>query len=293
MAEILCVLNDKGGVGKTSCCQILGEFLALIGKRVLLVDGDYSLNLTRIYYFREEMKLPCMDLGDLLFGNDEKGVENFIATTYLNNLYLLPGASRLKNIERSALPLERLRKKIDCDVIHENFDIVIIDSHPSREYLTEVLVNASEKIIVPFFAETLAIFATVHMVRWIERELRKPVSGIVVSKYENTRSAFKNINTLYEINDIGPKVCRNKIPKANLIDEFQGKMESVVWKKPKHKVVESYACLCYEILKLGSDLDAKKILVEIAEKRRDEIRNTQIENLKRGRDKISEKRGEV
>jgi chromosome partitioning protein len=285
----MCVLNDKGGVGKTSCCQILGEFLALIGKRVLLIDGDYSLNLTRIYYFSEEMKLPCMDLGDLLLGKDDKSMESFIATTYLNNLYVLPGASRLKNIERASLSIDRLKNKLDCDVIHENFDIVIIDSHPSREYLTEVLVTASEKIIVPFFAETLAIFATVHMVRWIEKDLKKNVAGIVVSKYENTRSAFKNINTLYEINDIGPKVCRNKIPKANVIDEYQGKMESVVWKKTKHKVIEAYACLCYEILNLGSDLDAKKILVEIADKRQDEIKNTQMENLKRGREKIAGK----
>lgn len=291
MATVLSICNNRGGVGKTSSCQLLGEFLALIGKRVLLIDGDYSQSLTRLYYQNEA--IPSFDLWDLI-GRDrdkyaDKSVAEFISQTYLNNLFLIPGSDKFEDLERGMIPINILKDKLQDQVIKDNFDYVVIDSHPSREELTKIIVTAGDKIVVPLFADMISFSGCSTMVNWIKDKCGREVDHLVISMYDNTKSAYIILYSVKTMPDLGPKLCKNIIPRANIIEAWKFKQESVVWKKPKHKAIEAYACLTYEILKLGTPNDAKKALVDVAEKRNQEIVTQRKENLLKANKRAEEK----
>jgi len=292
MAMIVSICNNKGGIGKTSSCQIFGEYLALIGKRVLLVDGDHSCSLTRLY-FQEGTEIPSMDLWDLIGNTSTKKSESiaeFITETYLQNLYLLPGSDKFEDLEKNSIPQDALYKSLRDPIIADNFDYVIIDSHPSREEFTKIIVKAGDKIIIPMFADMLSFAGVSTMVNWIKDKCHREVDNILVSMYDNTKSAFVILYSVQGMAGLGQKLCKAIIPRANIIESWKFINESVVWKKPKHKAIEQYACAAFEIFGLGTENEAKKTLVDVAEKRKAEISVNRMVNLQKAKLKLAEKK---
>lgn len=149
--RIIAICNQKGGVAKTSTCLNLGASLALLDKRVLLIDFDVQANLSLLLgqrnqpSFYEIMQKEC----DIL-----KTIKNVHP-----NLWLLPSNSKMSLLARQCLQQNNfcffLRTVLKP--IKNNFDIILIDTPPSIKFFTPNALIAADFVIIPTQAEFLAM----------------------------------------------------------------------------------------------------------------------------------------
>ena len=157
MGVIITVANNKGGVGKTTICCNLGAALALLKKRVLVIDVDSQCNATGIL-------IPSYisirnSLYELLDPESEDiSVESCIYLSKYKDLYCLPNVEETAGIELDLISkypesLKFLRKKIR-DYVKENFDIVLIDNPPNMGIFVANSLFTSDLVIVPIEASS-------------------------------------------------------------------------------------------------------------------------------------------
>ena len=155
MGIIYAVVNQKGGVGKSTTAVNLGASLALLGSRVLLIDADPQGNTTSGLGLDKRTIERC--LYDVLLA--DAPVESTINATPVENLWLVPATINLAGAEIelvSTLSRETRLKRALGDV-PGNYDYVLIDCPPSLGLLTvNALVVASE-VLIPVQAEYYAL----------------------------------------------------------------------------------------------------------------------------------------
>lgn len=187
MSRIIAIVNQKGGVGKTTTAVNLGAYLAWMGKFVLLVDLDPQANAT------SGLGIDPYSI--------EKGVYNALfeglslrevvkGTTH-QGYKLAPANSDLagSRVELVSLPNREYRLHEKILEVKNDYDYVIIDCPPSLDLLTLNGIVASEEILIPVQAEYLALeglgqlLNTIHLVK---QNLKPELSilGAVVTMYD-------------------------------------------------------------------------------------------------------------
>ena len=91
---IICIANNKGGVGKSSLTMNLGGVLAELGKKILLIDLDPQANLTSV--FVENIKSLPFTIADIIY--DEVEIKEVVKQTLIPNLWILPSNAKLQEI---------------------------------------------------------------------------------------------------------------------------------------------------------------------------------------------------
>jgi chromosome partitioning protein len=169
MIKIIAICNQKGGTGKTTSAINLATYLALIGKKVLLIDLDPQANATSgLGINKHDIQKSTYHI--LL---EELAIGEIYQTTAVNNLYLAPSNLDLTGAEVElvgALGREhRLRKALTKT--QENFDFILIDSPPSLGLLTINALCAADSVLIPVQCEYYALegltqlFKTIKLVR--------------------------------------------------------------------------------------------------------------------------------
>lgn len=182
MAEIVTVINQKGGTGKTTTTMNLGCSLATLGKKVLLVDMNPHASLS--YSFG--INAPEPSISDVLRGEttlDEILIEK-------EGLYIAPASKELADAElyltdrpgREGFLLERLTG-------FDELDYIFIDSPPSLSVLTLNALKAADQLLIPLQMEVLSLHGLVCFLSTLEefRQVFKkplPVKGLVVVMYD-------------------------------------------------------------------------------------------------------------
>lgn len=184
-AVILSVINNKGGVGKTTTALNLGAFLSEAGKKTLLVDMDSQCSLSKAlgYDIVQEGTYSAL-----------KG-ETYTIQKKTESLRVLPAERALAGfeVEIASQPGSELRLKETLEPLRQEYDFIIIDCPPTLSLLTYNALTASNYYIVPVECEYLALVGLEKMeelIRVINKYLNKDLKmlGVLMTKYDRRKS---------------------------------------------------------------------------------------------------------
>jgi chromosome partitioning protein len=248
-ARIVAIVNQKGGVGKTTTAVNLGASLALIDKRVLLVDFDPQGNTTS--GLGVDKRALANDIYGVLLGGVP--LVDIVRDTEIAGLSLAPATINLAGAEIelvSTLARETCLKRALESVVTA-YDYILIDCPPSLGLLTLNALTAATEVLIPVQAEYYALeglSALTNVVARI-REVLNPelrISGVLVTMFDGrTRLASE---VLDEVNAYFPEqVFRTQIPRNIRLSEAPSFGKPVVLLDPKSRGAQAYITLAREI----------------------------------------------
>ena len=190
MGKIISIVNQKGGVGKTTTTVNLGASLTIEKQKVLLIDFDQQANATiSLGINREDINY---DIVDILLNSAE--VEDVILKTNVESLDIIPASIRLSQLEDLLYNTDYkewiLYKKIEN--LKNKYDYILIDCPPSLGLIIDNALFASDSVIIPVECGFYAYDALTQMVNKIDevQKIKKiNIEGILLTKLDN-RNTF-------------------------------------------------------------------------------------------------------
>lgn len=203
MSKVTAIVNQKGGVGKTTTALNLGYALSEKGKEVLLIDFDPQSSLTSALGYNAENKENIQTLMNLAIEEEELiEKENYIINIK-ENLDLIPCSLELSGIEMglvNVISRELILKSI-IEEIEKDHDYVIIDCSPSLGMLTINDLAACNSIIIPVTPEYLSakgLALLVHNINRIKKRLNPSIEidRILITMLNERTNLSKNMLTV-------------------------------------------------------------------------------------------------
>ncbi len=219
--KIISIVNQKGGVGKTTTAINLGTALAAIDKKILLIDLDPQGNLsTGIGVTEKQRKISVYDLI-----TQSSSINKTILETKIPNLKIIPSNINLSGIEFELAADEdrtnKLNKKIN--ELKEGYDFVLIDCPPSLGILTVNSLVASDSVLVPLQCEFYALEGLAQLLRTIEKikDNLNPnlfLEGVILTMFDS-RNRLSDDVVADAREHLGKKVFETIIPRNVRLSE--------------------------------------------------------------------------
>lgn len=251
MARVIAVYNQKGGVAKTTTCVNLSAYLALEGKRVLLIDFDPQANASS--GLGHPAKLNEASIYHGLFGLVEP--EALVKPTIFYNYHLIPSSQHLAGalIELVNVPEREYKLKQFIDKVRDKYDYVFIDMPPSLSLLTINGLVAADEIVIPVqshyfsmegLSQLLEIIDLVH--KNISTQGLK-VAGAVMTMYdENEPLSHKIANDIAE--NFPHNIFKTRIPRSSALSEAPSFGRPVILHDPNSTGARAYEQLAKELV---------------------------------------------
>lgn len=250
MGKIISIINQKGGVGKTTTAVNLAAFLADKGYKTMLVDADSQGNATS--GLSKDVEFEEM-LYDVLL--DDVSIEEAVVKTDIKKLSILPASIDLAGAEIEMVSMEKreflMKRKLDqvCD----KYDFILIDCPPSLGLMTLNALVASQEILIPIQAEFYALEGLSQLVKTLQVVTRKlnpglSILGILLTMFDGRTNL--SLQVADEVKKyFGNKVFRTVIPRSVKLSEAPSFGEPILTYAPKSKGAEAYKKLCREVIK--------------------------------------------
>jgi len=252
VAQIISLVNQKGGVGKTTSAVNVLSYLAAMGKYVLLVDIDPQANATSgigLNSQKVSLNLYHSLIGGLL-------PEEIIRQTGLFGYDIMPAASDLAGatVELVTLPNREFKLYELLRRVRTNYDYILVDCPPSLGLLTINGLVAADEIIIPVQCEYYALeglgqlLKTIELVRDnLDRDLK--IKGALLTMYDRRNKLSRQVKKEMERNFAG-HVFETIVPRCIKLAEAPSFGQAIIQYDPHSRGAKAYRQLAQEIVSL-------------------------------------------
>ena len=265
--KTIALVNQKGGVGKTTSTINLGVGLASQGNKVLLVDGDPQHSLTIGLGVTAPDNLEhTLNTAMLAEIEGEPSQWETGIIHHREGVDLLPANDELAGIELrlfSAMSREQVLKSV-LSHIKDRYDYILIDGMPSLGIVTVNVLVAADSVIIPSepdFLSTKGMNLLLKTIGRVRRQInpRLKIDGIVVTKVDSRTNNAKNIiAALRTTLDGSIRVFDTEIPRSVRAAEASGEGKSIFAFDTKSRVAQAYTSLTKEVAELGKEANRSR-----------------------------------
>ncbi len=249
-AKVIAVVNQKGGVGKTTTAINLSAALALEGFRTLLVDCDPQSNTTGgLGISRDPDRLSVYDLLTL-----EASAKDATLATEIGNLFVIPGSKNLigANLELVAQERREFRLKGALAEVLDSYNFVTLDCPPALDLLTLNSLVAAQGLLVPMQAEYFALEGIAELMSTLDRVSQAfnpdlALEGVLLTMYDDRTNLSQQVTAnLREF--FGDKLLKTVIPRNIRLAEAPSHGKPVALYDARSRGAEAYRELALELL---------------------------------------------
>ena len=229
MGKIVAIANQKGGVGKTTTSVNLAACLAVLEKKVLLIDADPQANATSTLVLNPEIEIGTYQLIE-----GQIKVEDLIIETTSPNLKIIPANIDLVGIEIELVDKENREKMLlnALETVKDNYDYIFIDCPPSLGLITLNCLTAADSVIIPIQCEYFALeglgklLSTIRKVQELHNS-KLDVEGILLTMYDS-RLKLSNL-VIEQVKLHFAEIVFNTIIQRNVrLSEATGNCKSII-----------------------------------------------------------------
>ena len=250
MGKIVAVVNQKGGVGKTTTTVNLTSAIGALGKRCLLVDVDPQGNATS--GLGVDKRDVAQSTYELLIGTAEP--EKALLHTAFKNVDLLPSGIRLAGAEIEMVELNRRESRLTAALapLRERYDYIFIDCPPSLGLLTLNALCAADTLLVPIQCEYYALeglsqlMATVRQVKRLYNP-QLELDGVLLTMYDGRLNLTQQV--VAEVKKFFPrKVYATAIPRSVRLSEAPSFGKPICYYDRSSRGAQAYEALAAEFI---------------------------------------------
>ncbi|HPD57567.1 MAG TPA: AAA family ATPase [Smithellaceae bacterium] len=251
MSKIICIANQKGGVGKTTTAINLASSLAAAEKKTLLIDGDSQGNATS--------GMGISDNGNNLYHAmiGQAQLEDVIQPTNIPHLDIITSNQDLIGVEVEFIHIEDREKRLRhlLKALTRPYDFIIIDCPPSLGFMTVNALVAADFLIVPLQCEYFAMEGLGYLlntVRLVKAKLNPDLAlgGILLTMFD-PRNLLSHRVTEDVKSHFGEKVFKTIIPRNVRLSESPSHGLPIILYDIKSRGAVAYMELAQEIIKGG------------------------------------------
>lgn len=203
----IALMNNKGGVAKSTSSCVMAQIMAVGGNRVLVIDADPQGNSTRTFGIKEDLdvdyeKLYCGNLVDTQ-------VYGYISPSNFPNIDILPAGAQLSQMPYKIYDLEKTTPAAklyfarNIRKIEEDYDFIIIDNAPDNDYLTQAAIAVADKVLIPINTDNYSyegILGTIELIDSLNTAfgLSLELAGIFFTRVKPRTTLFKQMNDSYQ-----------------------------------------------------------------------------------------------
>lgn len=256
MAKIIAIINQKGGVGKTTTAVNLGAGLTRLGKRVLLIDADAQANLTESLGIVRPDELEVTLTGIIWKIINDKEVDPEEGIIHLpEGMDLLPANIDLTGLEitlMSALNREMILKQY-TESVRDGYDYILIDCMPSLSVLTLNALVCADSVLIPVNASFLSLkglevlfLVTGKIRKQMNRNLQ--IEGILITRFGARKNYEKDIRKIL-MEEYGDRIriFDEVIPDTVRVAESSAVGKSIYEYDPDGNAAKAYMALSRKV----------------------------------------------
>lgn len=237
MSEVISLINEKGGVAKSTSAITISQILAISGYKVLIIDLDPQMNTTKM--FGQDDNNPDIYYEHLFCDKQlrKDSVMEFINKTEYPNIFLLSASRELNTLiykiyDKSKETNVELYLKYNLSFLKDEFDYIIIDNSPFKSYLTSCAMCASDKIITPICVDNFSYDGLMSLIDSIEElnskySLTIEFAGIFMTRVSSRTTLFKQMYESYQ-NMFGDRFLPVSIRNCNAVNESNTTFEPLL-----------------------------------------------------------------